>query len=76
MPINVHELCQQRGLSIDQLSQLAGLDVGRTTAIFLGRWTPSPDERKAIAAALKVEVADITWGHATPIQHLYGHGPG
>jgi len=76
MPTSVQELCQQQGLTVDQLSQLSGLDSGRTTAIFLGRWTPSPDERKAIAAALKVEVSEVTWGHATPIQHLYGHGPG
>ena len=21
-------------------------------------------------------IDDITWGHKTPIQHIYGHGPG
>ena len=76
MPLSVHDLCQLQGLSIDQLSQAAGLEPSRITAIYLGRWTPSPEERKAIAVALKVDVSEITWGHSTPIQHLYGHGPG
>jgi len=44
-------------------------------AIVLGRWTPSPAERTTIAAALDVPVEEIAWGHKTPIQHLYGHGP-
>lgn len=76
MSSSVHELCQQQGLTVDQLSQRAGLDPARTAAIYLGRWTPSPEERKAIAAVLKVDAGEITWGHSTPIQHLYGHGPG
>jgi len=76
MPFSVHELCQQQGLSVDQLGQQADLDPARAAAIYLGRWTPSPEERKAIASVLKVEASEITWGHTTPIQHLYGHGPG
>lgn len=76
MPASVHELCQQQGLTVDQLSQQADLDSSRTAAIYMGRWTPSPEERKAIAAALKVDTSEIIWGHSTPIQHLYGHGPG
>jgi hypothetical protein len=45
-------------------------------AILLGRWTPSPFERQRIAGALNVVPDQIAWGHKTPIQHLYGHGPG
>ena len=36
----------------------------------------SPPERQAIAAVFEVTVDDIAWGHKTPIQHIYGHGPG
>jgi transcriptional regulator with XRE-family HTH domain len=62
-------------LTTDQLVARTGLDTARVNAIVLGRWTPSPDERQKLAAALKVTVDDVAWGHVTPIQHLYGHGP-
>jgi len=52
------------------------LDEPRALAIYLGRWTPSPVERQKVAAALGVTIDDIAWGHKTPIQHIYGHGPG
>ena len=73
---SVAELCEERSLTVDQLTELCGLDQHRVLAIILARWTPSPKEREAIAAALEVDIADITWGHKTPIQHIYGHGPG
>ena len=76
MPKSVADLCSEQNVSLEQLAQRASLDVGRTQAILLLRWTPSPAERQRIAAALGVSVEDIVWGHATPIQHLYGHGPG
>jgi transcriptional regulator with XRE-family HTH domain len=68
-------LCKQKGISFDQLVERSGLDRSRVTAIFLGRWTPSPAERDRIAVALEVTRDDITWGHKTPIQHIYGLGP-
>jgi transcriptional regulator with XRE-family HTH domain len=76
MPSSVREHCEKRGLTIEQLADQAGLEAQRVSAIYLGRWTPSPAERQSIATALNVDVSEITWGHATPIQHLYGHGPG
>jgi len=45
-------------------------------AIVLGRWTPSPAEREKVAAAFGLTREQIAWGHKTPIQHIYGHGPG
>jgi hypothetical protein len=72
----VADLCREMNLSIPDLAQRTGLDHGRVTAIALGRWTPSPAERQCIAAVFGVSVDDIAWGHQTPIQHLYGHGPG
>jgi hypothetical protein len=44
-------------------------------AIIEGRWTPSPSERDRIAAVFGLTRAEIAWGHATPVSHLYGHGP-
>ena len=56
--------------------RMSGLELARVQAIYLGRWTPSPAERQKIAAVLRTSVEEIAWGHVTPIQHLYGHGPG
>lgn len=76
MAASVAELCQSRQVSFAQLVERSGLDEGRVSAIFLGRWTPSPADRQKIADVFDVSVEDIAWGHKTPIQHLYGHGPG
>lgn len=73
---NVQKICSEKGVSLLELADRSGLDLPKVRAIFLGRWTPSPAERKCIAAALEVEPDDIAWGHNTPIQHIYGHGPG
>lgn len=76
MARNVANLCHEHGLTVPQLAERAALEEDRVLAIALGRWTPSPTERQKIAAVFGVAVDDITWGHQTPIQHLYGHGPG
>ena len=73
--LSVEELCQQRGISFDELVEKSGLERTRVMAIYLGRWTPSPAERDKIAAVFNVTKDDVTWGHKTPIQHIYGHGP-
>lgn len=74
-PFTVADLCRQHGLDLKQLAEKSGLDEWRTTAILLGRWTPSPEERTAIATVFQVRVDEIIWGHATPVQHIYGQGP-
>jgi hypothetical protein len=76
MPFTVAELCERNHIDMAHLVERSGLDENRVTAIVLGRWTPSPVERQRIAAVLGASVDDISWGHKTPIQHLYGHGPG
>ena len=73
---SVAELCEEQSLTADELTERSGLEPHRVLAILLGRWTPSPAERTAIADVLEVGLDDITWGHKTPIQHIYGHGPG
>ena len=76
MASSVLDLCRKQRLSLLELADRSGLDLPRTRAIYLGRWTPSPDERQRIAQALQVDIDQIAWGHETPIQHIYGHGPG
>ncbi len=73
---SVAELCHDGNMSVEELSETTGLEPQRILAIVLGRWTPSPAERAAVADALDVAIDDITWGHKTPIQHIYGQGPG
>jgi len=72
MATSVGDLCQQRKLTIPELSQASGLDEQRVTAIVLGRWTPSPAERQRIATVFELTIEEISWGHKTPIQHIYG----
>jgi transcriptional regulator with XRE-family HTH domain len=72
----IADLCRDQQISLPQLAAGSGLDESRVAAIVLGRWTPSPSERHSIAAVFNVSVDQIAWGHKTPIQHLYGHGPG
>ena len=67
---------RQRGIDARQLAEHSGLDEQRILAIVLGRWTPSPAERDAIAAVFGRTRDQIVWGHKVPIQHLYGSGPG
>jgi transcriptional regulator with XRE-family HTH domain len=76
MSSSVADLCRQHGITIPELAEKTGLEEGRVLAIALGRWTPSPAERQRIATALERPIDQIAWGHKTPIQHLYGHGPG
>jgi hypothetical protein len=74
-PRSVDELCAQHQLDYKQLAAKAGLDEQRVLAIVLGRWTPSPAERDKVAAVFGLGRDQISWGHKTPIQHIYGHGP-
>ena len=76
MAQSVEDLCQAGKITYAQLVEKSGLEEARVQAILLLRWTPSPSERQKIAAVFGVPPDDIVWGHATPIQHLYGSGPG
>lgn len=76
MAANVADLCMQHKITVVELTERSELEESRVTAIILGRWTPSPAERKKIADVFNLTPDDIAWGHKTPIQHIYGHGPG
>lgn len=71
----VGQLCQEQGIDASVLAERAALDKSRATAILRGQWTPSPVERDRIAAAFGLTRDEIAWGHTTPVEHLYGHGP-
>ena len=71
----VEELCRERNLDAKQLAAQASLEEQRVVAIVLGRWTPSPQERDKIAGVFGLTREQISWGHKTPIQHIYGAGP-
>ena len=76
MTRSIDELCNEHDMTVQDLIKKTGIDDHRVAAIYMGRWTPSPEDRKKIAEVFELEVDDITWGHVTPIQHIYGHGPG
>lgn len=69
------ELCRAQGLSHRELAERARLEEGRVQAILEGRWTPSPQERDAIARVFGLSRDQLAWGHKAEVQHLYGHGP-
>ena len=63
------------GKSLADLVAATGLDDRVVEAIARGRYTPSPEQRRRLAAALGVEPDQIAWGHVTPVEHVHGHGP-
>jgi hypothetical protein len=65
----------ERGIDLPRLIAAARLDEQVVQAIVAGRYTPSPPQRERLAAALGVQPDQITWGHAAPVEHMYGHGP-
>jgi hypothetical protein len=71
----IEQLCVEHGINARQLAERAQVDEERVTAIVLGRWTPSPQERDRIAGVFGLTRDQVAWGHKTPIQHLYGSGP-
>jgi transcriptional regulator with XRE-family HTH domain len=71
----VNELCEKHKIPLKELVERSGLEESTVVAIVMGRWTPSPAERDRIAAVFGLTRDQITWGHKTPIQHIYGSGP-
>ena len=72
---HIDQLCIEHGITARQLADRSGVDELRVTAIVMGRWTPSPEDRDRIAAVFGLTRDQIAWGHKTPIQHIYGQGP-
>jgi transcriptional regulator with XRE-family HTH domain len=72
----IEDLCTEQKIDVKTLAERSGVDEQRVLAIALGRWTPSPAERDKIAAVFGLTRDQVAWGHKTPIQHIYGSGPG
>jgi hypothetical protein len=64
-----------RGLGLPGLVAASGLDRRVVEAIVRGRYTPSPEQRQLLAAALGVGPDQVAWGHLEQVSHLHGHGP-
>lgn len=60
----IERLLEDRDLSLDELAARAQLPPDRVAAIVDGRWTPSPEDRQALATALGVNVDEVSWGHS------------
>jgi hypothetical protein len=76
MPVKtLTEWMGDRGIGLAELVTATGLDDRVAKAIAEVRYTPSPDQRRRLAAALGVEPDQIAWGHAAQVQHVHGHGP-
>jgi ribosome-binding protein aMBF1 (putative translation factor) len=69
------EWMDERRLSLADLVAAARLDERVVKAIAALRYTPSPDQRRRLAAALGVEPNEVAWGHQAAVEHVYGHGP-
>ncbi|MGO9470978.1 MAG: helix-turn-helix domain-containing protein [Isosphaeraceae bacterium] len=69
------EWMADRGVGLADLVEGSGLDGKVIEAIAANRYTPSPQQRQRLAAAVGVALEQIVWGHAAPVEHVYGHGP-
>jgi hypothetical protein len=72
---SVADWMAERGLGVGQLIESSALDRRVVEAIVAGRYTPRPEQRQRLAAALGVGVEEIAWGHVAQVSHVYGHGP-
>jgi hypothetical protein len=69
------ELMAARGVILLDLAAASGVDSRIVEAIVQCRYTPSPEQRQRLAAALEVGVDEVAWGHSAQVTHVYGHGP-
>jgi hypothetical protein len=72
---SVAQWMAEQELGMDDLIAASRLDQRVVEAIIQSRYTPSPEQRQRLAAALGVSAEQIAWGHVTPVEHMYGHGP-
>jgi len=56
-------LFEETGFTIEDVAEQAKLTPERVESIALGRWTPSPNERRRMAAVFGVAPDEISWGH-------------
>ncbi len=66
-------LFEETQLSVEEVAERARLMPARVEAIAVGRWTPSPEERRRIAGAFGVTVEEISWGHTMDPRNIRYH---
>jgi transcriptional regulator with XRE-family HTH domain len=66
-------LIEETGYTLEDIADRSGLSIDRIQAIAVGRWTPSPEERKKMAAAFKVPIEQISWGHTMDPRNIRYH---
>ncbi|HEY3968860.1 MAG TPA: helix-turn-helix transcriptional regulator [Planctomycetaceae bacterium] len=66
-------LFEETQLSVEEVAERARLMPARVEAIAVGRWTPSPEERRRIAGAFGVAVEEISWGHTMDPRNIRYH---
>ena len=72
---SITQWMEERGIRLEDLLRTSALERRVVEAVVHGRYTPSPQQRQRLAAALGVAPEDISWGHTAPVEHVYGHGP-
>jgi hypothetical protein len=65
----------ERGIGLAGLVEASGLDGRVVEAVARGRYTPSPQQRQRLSAALGVVPGQVAWGHRAQVEHVYGRGP-
>jgi hypothetical protein len=71
----VADWMSERRIELADLLSATSLEGKILQAIIDGRYTPSPQQRRRVAAALGVNPEQVLWGHTTQVDHMYGHGP-
>jgi hypothetical protein len=69
------EWMKERGIDLGELVAQSGLEPRVVEAVAAARYTPSPEQRQRLAAALGIRVEQVLWGHQNQVAELYGHGP-
>jgi lambda repressor-like predicted transcriptional regulator len=65
----------EHGITLEELLGSSAVEQKILQAIIDGRYTPSPQQRQRVAAALGVSPEEVLWGHTNQVDHMYGHGP-
>jgi hypothetical protein len=68
----VADVMRRERMSLAALVTRSGLDERIVRAIVNQHYTPSPKQRRCVAAALGVRRNQLCWGHALPVESLYG----
>ena len=69
------EWMAEKGIDLAGLVEASALDGRVVEAIACGRYTPGPQQRLCLSAALGVDPEQVAWGHLAQVENLYGHGP-